>query len=219
MKNTPLLWEDDKNSPLSLEAFKQLPHEKREKLESLVSYGNEMLAKADEDIKNLKRLVKMMASVASINFIHQKLRNTAFKITIESALEHEMLTTAFVVTYARLFVSSSGASCISEKKIPKHLKKYHKELIEIRHQRYAHNGTHESINSSIDIGFSGEEFDVFVNYELGMYIGGRDEWGGLVQFVNEYVYDQIYKILDRLHEKTAHKWNFTKDSCHDINDE
>jgi len=208
MKNTPLFWEDDKNLYLSQEALKLLPDEIREHLESQVSYGNEMLAKAYEDIVNLERLVKMMSTVSILNFIHQRLRKTSFEITLDSALEHEMLTTAFVITYSRLFVGSTGASCISEKKVPKHLKNIHSELMGIRHQRYAHNGQHDSISSSMEIEFREEEFDIRLKFEFGMYVGGRDEWVGLVQFVNEYVYDQINKNLDRLHEKTGHKWNF-----------
>lgn len=218
MKNTPLFWEDDKYFYLSQEAFRHLPDEIREQLESHLSYGNEMLAKADRDIMNLQRLVKMMTTVSSLNFIHQRLRNTSFEITIESALEHEMLTTAFVVTYSRLFVGTTGASGISEKKVPKHLKNVHSELMEIRNQRYAHNGEHESISSSIKIEFGGGEFDICLNYELGMYVGGRNEWVGLVQFVNEYVYDQINKNLDRLHEKTGHKWNFPQGPSNGFNE-
>ncbi|MCG1031794.1 hypothetical protein J5S76_07345 [Bacillus amyloliquefaciens] len=218
MKNTPLFWEDEKNLYISQEAIKQLPDEIREQLESHLSYGKEMLAKADEDIMNLKRLVKMMTTVSSLNFIHQRLRNTSFEITIDSALEHEMLTTAFVVTYSRLFVGTTGASRISEKKIPKHLKNVHSELMEIRHQRYAHNGEHESISSSIEIEFSGGVFDILLNYELGMYVGGRDEWVDLVQFVNQYVYDQICKNLDRLREKTGHIWNFSQGPSHGISE-
>lgn len=208
MKNTPLFWEDDKNCYLSHEALKLLPVEIREQLVSHVSYGNEMLAKAHEDIVNLERLVKMMTTVSTLNFIHQRLRNTSFEITLDSALEHEMLTTAFVITYSRLFVGSTGASCISEKKIPKHLKNIHSDIMSIRHQRYAHNGQHDSISSSMEIEFREEEFDIRLNYEFGMYVGGRDEWVDLVQFVNQYVYDQICKKLDRLREKTGHKWNF-----------
>lgn len=219
MENKSIFSEDDKERYLSLDALELLPNEIREQLQSHLSNANDMLAKADADIRNLHRLVKMMATVASLNFIHQRLRNASFEITIESALEHEMLTTAFVVTYSRLFVGSSGASNISEKKIPKHLKGIHSELMKIRHQRYAHNGEHESISSSFRIEFGNGEFDISLNYELGMYVGGRDEWAELVQFVNEYVYDQINKNLDRLHEKTGHKWNFPQGPSNGINEE
>ncbi|EQC1558102.1 hypothetical protein ACY2PI_004442 [Citrobacter amalonaticus] len=215
----PLFWEDDKYFYLSQEAIKHLPDEIKNQLGNYLSYGNEMLAKADEDIKNLKRLVKMMSTVFTINFIHQRLRNAKFESSMESALEHEMLTTAFVVTYSRLFIGTTGVSNISEKRVPKHLKKVHRELLEIRNQRYAHNGVHESINSSINIEFGSGEFDIRLNYDLGMYVGGRDEWGELVQFVNQHVYDQINKHLERLREKTGHKWNFPQDSINGFREE
>lgn len=209
MKNTPLFWEDDKNYYISKEAIKYLPDEMREQLESQLSYGNEILAKADEDIMNLNRLVKMMTTVSILNFIHQRLRNTSFEKSLDSVLEHEMLTTAFVVTYSRLFVNTTGASGISEKKVPSPLKKVHREIMGMRHQRYAHNGEHESISSSMEIEFQDGEFDIHLNYEFGMYVGGRDEWVELVLFVNQYVYDQICKNLDRLREKTGRNWNFS----------
>ncbi|MBY6289468.1 hypothetical protein K5X92_00525 [Enterobacter bugandensis] len=208
MKNMPLLWEDEKYRYISQEAFKHLPEEIREEIESYMSHGDDLLTKADADIQSLNRLGMMMPAVASLRYIYSRLRTTQFEPTMESAFEQEMLTTAFVVTYSRLFVSTTGASRISEKKVPKHLKPIHSELIEIRNQRYAHNGGHESISSSIHITFDGTEFDINFNYELGMHIGGRDEWEELIKFVNEYVYDQIFKILNRLRERTGHPWNF-----------
>lgn len=208
MKNRPLFWENDKKISISQEAIKLLPKEIREEIEYYVSHGNDMLEKADADIQNLIRLGMAMPAVASLSYIYHRLRTTQFEITMESAFEQEMLTTAFVVTYSRLFVSTTGASRISEKKVPKHLKKVHNELIEIRNQRYAHNGGHDSIQSSIEISFDGEVFDMKMNYNLSMYIGGRDEWEELVKFVNQYVYDQIFKILNRLREKTGYKWTF-----------
>lgn len=219
MKNTPLFWEDDNYIYLSQEAYDHLPVDIKNQLGGFLSKGNELLAKVDDDIKNLERLVKTMVTVSTINYIHQRLRDTKFEISIESALEHEMLTTAFVVTYARLFVGTTGASNISEKKVPKQLKQVHCELMEVRNQRYAHNGVHDSIGSSINIEFDGEEFDISMNYELGMYVGGKDEWAELVNFVNEYVYDQIDKKLNRLREKTGHRWNFTKGPKHDFGED
>jgi len=119
-----------------------------------------------------------------------------------------MMTTAFVVTYARLFNSRRNGSGIARSKIPAHLRQVHDDIIDIRHKRYAHTDEHRSVGSSVEIQFSGSEFNVDLKLQLGLYIGGRNEWAELVSFIDEYIYDRLQKILKRLEDKTGYKWSF-----------
>lgn len=211
MKNTHVSLSEDEKLRTIQEALNSLQDEIRDELERYISRVNELLEKADEDVKNLMRLTKVMTTVASLRYMLHRLRTTGFECTMDSVNEQEMLTTAFVVTYSRLFADGKDVSRISDRKIPKNLKPFHKELISMRNERYAHNGEHDSVRKSPEIEFDGAEFYIKINYEISMHVGGRNEWEDLVKFVNEYVYAQIFKIIERLSEKTGCKWNFPHD--------
>lgn len=64
----------------------------------------------DQDIQSLFRLIKAAPTVSSLLNIFDRLRGTAFNVTTADMMEQEMLITAFIVTYSRLFASSSGVS-------------------------------------------------------------------------------------------------------------
>ena len=203
-----MIREDDRFIQLSEEAFKQLPQDFRDAIHAYFERGNNMISGADEDLQNLIRWGKAVPTTSSLRYIFQRLRESKFEINMESALEQEMLTTAFVVTYSRLFVDSKGTAGISRKKIPRHLRRVHDELIQIRHERYAHNGKHDSLSSALEIIYDGSNFNLDLQLSYGLFIGGRNEWDELIKFIDEYMVDQLQKILRRLKEKTGCEWNF-----------
>lgn len=206
--STPTIWEDDDYVYIPEELFKHLPDEYREALEARKQQGSDILQIADKDIKSLVRLANAIPTTSSLSYIYHRLRTSKFDVTAEAVMEQEMLTTAFVVTYSRLFVSGNGGSGVSRDQIPAHLRAVHDDILEIRHQRYAHNAGHETIGSGIQIDFDDTEVRVNLGMSLGFYVGGRNEWEELVTFLDAHMHERLQKILDRLKAKTGLEWTF-----------
>lgn len=204
----PGIWEDDEYVYVPEELFKLLPPEFLEAVEARKTQGSNILQIADNDIKNLIRLGNAIPTTSSLSYIYHRLRTAKFELTTEAMMEQEMLTTAFVVTYSRLFVSGSGGSGVARAQIPAHLQAVHDDLIELRHQRYAHNGGHETIGNGIQIDFDETEIRVNLQLSLGFYMGGRDEWEELVRFLDAHMHERLQKILGRLKAKTGYEWKF-----------
>ena len=204
----PTIWEDDDYVYIPEELFKHLPPEYREAAEARKQQGTDMLQVADKDIKSLIRLANAVPTTASLSYIYHRLRTAKFDMTAEALMEQELLTTAFVVTYSRLFVSGNGGSGVSRDEIPAHLQGIHDDIIDIRHKRYAHNGGHETIASGIKIDFDDTEVRVNLQMSLGFYMGGRNEWGELITFIDGHMHERLQKILGRLKAKTGYEWKF-----------
>lgn len=207
-KAQPTISEDEEFIYIPEELFELLPPEYREAVEARRQQGIEAIAIVDKDIQNLIRLAKAFPTTVSLRYILSRLRTAKFEATMEAVLEQEMLTTAFVVTYARLFISGSGGSGVARDQIPSHLQAVHDDLIEIRHKRYAHNAGHSSIESGIQVDFDDQQFNVSLQLKLGSYIGGRNEWEELTAFLDAHMHDRVYKILARMKEKTGYEWTF-----------
>ncbi len=190
------------------ELFKYLPAEYRESVEARREQGSDVLQIVDNDIKGLVRLAGTMQTIASLRFILHRLRNLNFDATTEAVLEQDALTTAFVVTYARLFVSGNGTSRVERKQLPPHLRSIHDDIIDIRHKRYAHSDNHESVGVGVQLHLDDDGFHINMQMSMGMYIGGRNEWEELLVFLDSLIYDRLQKILKRLKVKTGYDWTF-----------
>lgn len=202
----PQLWEDGEYVYISEELFEHLPPEYREYAEKTKRLGKDVLKMADADLQNLVRLSKAIPTSMSLSYIYHRLRTAKFDLTMEDCLEQEMLTTAFIVTYSRLFISGNGVKGISRDIIPAHLKKVHDEIIDIRHKRYAHNGGHETVGSGLEIFYAESKFNLSMQLSFGFFKGGRDEWKELITIVDAHMHEMLYKILARLKEKTGYEW-------------
>ncbi len=208
METSPLIIGEDKdNFYLSQDALKYLPLETQQELKKKIQVGSEVLAKADKDLENLARLGKAIPVLVSLRYIQYRLANTQFEVTTESMLEHEMLTSAFVVTYARL-VNGGGGKGIARDKLPVHLRPIHDDLIDVRNKRYAHNGEHHSVSSDLAINFGGNGFHVQLSHRLGFHVGGANEWEELVVFLDAHIHERLKKQLDRLRQTTGYEWTF-----------
>lgn len=202
------VWEDDEFVYVPEELFKYLPKEYREAAEAHKQQGVDVLRIVDKDIKGLIRLIKAIPTSSSLSYIYHRLRTAKFEVTAEAMMEQEMLTSAFIVTYARLFAKSNGVSSISRNCIPAHLISVHDDIIKIRNKRYAHNDTHETVRSGITVDFDNNGFQIGAQISLGLYLGGRDEWEELIAFIDSHMHERLMKILGRLKEKTGHDWTF-----------
>ena len=202
------LWEDDKFVYVPEEFFNLLPKEYRDAAQALKQTGENVLRIADKDIQHLIRLINAIPTTASLSYIYHRLRTSKFEATAEALMEQETLTTAFIVTYARLFVSRDGASGISKNSIPVHLRPVHDEIMHLRNKRYAHNDSNKTVHSSVTIDFDDRGFQVKIQMSLGLYIGGRNEWQELITFIDAHMHDRLKKILCRLKKKTGYEWTF-----------
>jgi hypothetical protein len=213
------IWEDEKYVYIPEEIFEHLPSEFREKFEATKELGKNVLRIADADLKHLISLSKAIPTSMSLSYIYSRLRTAEFDLTMEAVLEQEMLTTAFIVTYSRLFTKATGVRVFSRDVIPGHLKSVHDEIIDIRHRRYAHNGGHETLESGLEIFFSDSKFQVNTPLSLRVIIGGRDEWKELISFIDLHIYEALYKILGRLKKNTGYEWTYPTGPKPDWKDE
>ena len=202
------LWEDDEFVYVPEEFFDILPKEYRDAAQAHKQQGEDVLRIADKDIQGLIRLINAIPTTTSLSYIYHRLRTSKFEATPEWVMEQETLTTAFIVTYARLFAKGDGASGISKGSIPAHLRPVHDDIIQLRNKRYAHNGSHETINSGIRIDFDDSGFRIQAQMSLGFYVGGRNEWEDLITFIDAHMHERLTKILCRLKEKTGYEWVF-----------
>lgn len=208
---TPATEEDGSDSGeyfvLPEEAIEFLPAEWQEPLRAMLDDGRAVLESVDSDITNLSRLVGAFPAMASLRYVHSRLANTTFDATTEWYFEHEMLTAAFAVAYVRVIDGGAGSG-VSRKHLPKELRQAHDEIIELRNKRFAHNAGHDSVEGMLELQFGDGRFDISAKMKMGFYVGGANEWGKLVAFLDELMFDRLGKILDRLREKTGHEWKF-----------
>lgn len=189
------------------QAIKYLPEEWQHHLYALKREGQGVLETADDNLKILNRLVHAFPTMASLRYIQHRLASTKFEATMDWVLENDMLTLAFVTTYARLIDGGSGSG-VSRSALPPELRPVHDKIIELRNKRYAHNAGHASITGQLEIGFEGGQFDISVNSNMGFHIGGALEWEPLVVFLDELMFHRLHAQLEKLKEKTGREWTF-----------
>ncbi|TKA95820.1 hypothetical protein FAZ78_14855 [Cereibacter changlensis] len=202
------IWEDDDFIYISEEIFKHLPKEYREAAEARKQQSEDALQIADKDIRGLIKLINAIPTTSSLSYIYHRLRTSKFEATPQALMEQEVLTAAFIVTYGRLFANGDGASGLSRGAIPRHLRPVHDEIVELRNKRYAHNGSHDTVSSGINLSFDGNGFRVSMQMSLGFYVGGKNEWKELITFIDAHMHERLTKILRRLKEKTGYEWTF-----------
>lgn len=202
------IWEDDQFVYVPEEFLRHFPKEYREAAQAVKVQGEELFQVADEDLKVLVRLLRAVPTTASLSYIYHQLRAARFEVTTKAYLEQDVLTTAFVVTYGRLFAKGSGTSGFSPTNIPKHLRFVHDEIIELRNKRYAHNGLHDSVSSALSLSFDGAVVRIQSRIALGSYVGGRGEWAELIAFIDAEMHERLMAVLRRLRERTGYDWKF-----------
>ncbi len=152
--------------------MKFLPEEWQKHIHGMKEDGKAVLEAADENLRILNRLAHAFPTIASLRYILHRLTATKFEATIEWLLENDMLTLAFVTTYARLIEGGIGSG-VSRRTLPAELRPVHDEIIELRNKRYAHNAGHDTITGNLNIEFDGSKFDLSVAFNMGVYIGAR----------------------------------------------
>lgn len=187
------------------EALQFLPEEWREQLQAIADDGRAVLKAGDAELSRVARVSSSFATLVTLKHVRQRLANYKFSADMNAILELDMLTTAFVVTYARLYQGGNGSG-FSRDALPKRLRAAHDQIIELRNKRFAHNGDHPSVENAMEVGFEDGRFDIKFKLNLQFHIGGANEWHELVAFLENLILDRLAKLLERLKEKTGREW-------------
>lgn len=160
----------------------------------------------EPEIDRLKRMLWNMYSVSNIRYVYSYLRSLEPEITHEFIMLSEALTTSLVIGYGRLFTETNGTSKLNARLVPEHLRPIHDEIMSLRHERYAHHGVHESLETQVDIQSAHDCLVVMPELNLKICLGAPKEWGPLFQWIDELMYEQSKKQLDYLSKVSGMKW-------------
>jgi hypothetical protein len=187
------------------EALKYLPEEWRNEFQARADSGRAVIESVEKELSQLARISNSFTSLVALKHAQKRLSEYTFAADMDAVLELDMLTTAFVVAYARLHHGGNGSG-FSRDVLPEKLRETHDQIIGMRNKRFAHNDDHHSVSNAMEIGFEGSRFLVKFNLTLGYYIGGATEWHELVKFLDAMTVARMEKVIARLKEKTGHDW-------------
>ncbi|MHB0773776.1 hypothetical protein ACYCVF_35465 [Bradyrhizobium sp. 1.29L] len=187
------------------EALQFFPEEWREHFQAMADNGRAVLESVEKELSQLARISNSFNSLAALKYSHKRLSEHKFAPDMESVLELDMLTTAFVVSYVRLHQGGIGSG-FSRDVLPENLRPIHDQIIDMRNKRFAHNDEHHSSENAMRIESEGNRFYVIFNLKLGYYIAGATEWHELVKFLDAMTVERMQKVFARLNEKTGYEW-------------
>jgi hypothetical protein len=190
---------------LTEDALQHLPEEWRNHFQAMADDGRVILRSVDTELSQLVRLLNSFSTLVTLKHVQKRLSAYKFEPEMGALLELEMLTTAFVVTYARLH-HGGNQSGFSRDGLPEKLRSIHDEVIDLRNKRFAHHDEHDSVSSALEVFQEGNRFEVKFGISFGFHVGGRTEWPDLVKSVEALYNGRIEKLLERLKQKTGHDW-------------
>ncbi|WP_394178017.1 hypothetical protein [Yoonia maritima] len=162
-----------------------------------------------DDINRLAHDTQNGYSFAKVSFIYQRLRELGpfdpETISMDAIFALDMMQSAFVVEYARIFVG--GTRKVSKSKVPAHLQKIHETIMDLRNKRYAHEDGHESVENFLELQILDDQIVVDTKANIGIALGAPPEWDALITWLGEYLFEQRKKQLQRLADVTGYKWN------------
>ncbi len=167
---------------------------------------NEFLAKYQPDLERLQRLFKSIHSVSDIRYTYNYLTTLPVETTHEFIMHVEAVTTGLVIGYGRLFTASDGTTKLNEDAVPDDLRQIHNAIMSLRHERYAHHGAHDSIETQLHIEFDGTSFILKPELDIIFCLGAPIEWAPLFKWLDEYMFDALQKQIDRLSKISGIEW-------------
>lgn len=199
--------DNDENSYIVIpeDSIRYLPKEWQDAIHARAEDGRKVLEAADQELKQLSRLSLSFYHMVVLKHIRDRLAEYRFRADMTAFLELDMLTTAFVSTYVRLFTGGSGSGFAREA-LPRALRAAHDEIIDMRNKRYAHASEHHSVNDEMQIHEEDGRFVVTMSMRFGFYIGGSNDWTKLVDALDEIFAERGQKIIERLQARTGREW-------------
>ncbi|QPH38644.1 hypothetical protein [Pedobacter endophyticus] len=160
-----------------------------------------------EHIERLKKMLLNILSVSNIRFWYWKLDHFRISENIyEDLMEMDALMTSIIVSYGRLFNSSFGSTRMNEGIVPNNLREMHKHILDLRNNKYAHHGGHQSIQPNISIENKGTHLNVALGAEIGTWLGAPQEWKELFEWLDGYMHSEVKKKLAMLTKLTGIEW-------------
>jgi hypothetical protein len=186
------------------EALHLLPEEWRNNFEVMADSGRAALDSVNKELLQLSRISNSFTSLVALKHAQKRLSEYKFAADMDAVMELDMLTTAFVIAYARLHQGGNGSG-FSRDILPESLRSVHDQIIEVRNKRFAHND-HHSVSNALGVEFDGNRFFLKFDLTLGYHVGGATEWHELVGFLDRYTVERMEKLLARLKQKTGYEW-------------
>ena len=129
------------------------------------------------------------------------------KISLQEVMAVEAMTTAFVVSYGRMFASTKGVTKYVRKIVPAEHLDAHDEIISLRNERYAHHGNHESYGAELDLFVYEDQVETGIHWLSVNHVGIPPSWRGLINWLNVYVKASFNSQLAYLSTKTMMTWH------------
>ncbi len=203
--------DDSTHFLLPEDGIQLLPQEWQDAIYARAEDGRKVLYAAEPELRQVSRLSASYYQVTVLKHIRDRLAQYCVEANMMAFLELEMLTTAFVGVYTRLF-TGGGGSGFARDALPQSLRAAHDEIIEMRNKRYAHLAEHHSVSDEMEIYEEGGRFVVKMGMRLGFYIGGSNDWTKLVDALDELFVDRGEKLIARLRARTGREWAFAQGS-------
>lgn len=136
-------------------------------------------------------------TLSNIRFWYSCLSNFKKTKDINSdVLQMEALVTSIVMSYGRIFGRGTGSTILNDKIIPDFLLPIHKEIIDMRHGRYAHHDEQSFLEKDIDVNYEDDSFILTPRLEIGFWLGAPKNWAELFKWLDEYMYNTIQDTIN-----------------------
>ena len=164
-----------------------------------------------KEIVILDRMLLNVHSVSNIRYLYNYLMNLELdEFSHEFIMRNEALTTGLIIGYGRLFTQGDNATRLSRRSIPENLRSVHDQIIDLRNQRYAHHGNHETVKTTIEIISDGSSITVTPQITFGFWVGASKSWKPLFEWLDGYMYETIFKQLNNLSQLSGVPWSMSE---------
>lgn len=180
--------------------------EMRVELEAVAEEGRAVLAKVHGHLEKASRISRSMTHVVMVRHIQERLWNRKYTPDMESVLDLDMLTTAFVVTYVRLHLGG-GASGFDRNELPEHLRETHDEILKMRNERFAHDDAdNDLITDMTEIQYVDGVYELHSSLSLRYQFGGAPEWKELVEAIEAILAERSEKLMRKMTAASGVEW-------------
>lgn len=174
--------------------------------------ADDVINENKRDINRLRLTTTNIMTVHHLKFHldwldQNKVEGDASTVSLTSIMEIEAITTAFVVSYGRIFSSTKGVTKYVRKNVPEKHKEAHDEIISLRNERYAHHGDHESYGVELDLTVFEDRVETGIHYLSESNVGVPQNWWDLINWLEVYVRESFNNQLSHLSNKTMRTWH------------
>jgi len=161
-------------------------------------------------INRLRTTITNLVTIQQVIFWHDKLSKITPEkskdFSAEELMDVDATTTAMIISYGRLFSESNGVPVIKKKVIPCEVLAAHEELMELRHQKYAHHGGHESTAAKMGITVFEKTVELKLYWSSEIHHGTTDHWKKLFEWLADFLAASFRKQQKHLSDITGKDW-------------